>query len=641
MEDPVKTLFHLGGTMIVDKGFDIRNYLNLLDKNKKYNKINILNSTSQFSKFSNPKSPAKFNYDAYLTTTFNNIPSKNINFKKSGASFSFDLTKKKYFNTESRTNFDFKNNRTNNSNYNFLSTKNTSNLMYGRKTKGKKYCSTESNENFNVFKAIKEIKKNSQIPNITNIKKSPNRKFFITKINNNKIKQKAPLAYSNEYIDIVFDSKKLINKFNFRKGLELDPPEDLLTFSSKKKEISVKNTLSVLLNNESEKLLEKEKDFKIRYEKNKNILDSGIKDFENLTEEHKKVCKNIENCFDKLQKENNNLLNELIVYRSLNKNNVDEIQKVLEQIEHLREYALFVHYSLNKDVTRYSKNIFPDYRNERLDDYNKKIEKIRNFVINNYSIFWDNKYREEVKEELSFLEEPDLMIQKFNEIEVNIMRLLEMKDNLHIEFQEDLKNHKIILDELKARYEDAEKEYTKYENNLKIEMNQINSLKKKEIDYNSEILPLIGSLFFSIVEIFGEKDKQKMNYKSILNSKIDNNNVEICFREGERLLREQEDLLNNTLHSIKLYQEKDGRFFDRVMDETKQKNKMQKHLLYKKNKMDKFFEDEKKFIHKANKLTMISRKTEAPFHFPQKKTKKVVNYALIKRLEDEELLKYD
>ena len=641
MEDPIKTLFHLGGTMIVDKGFDIRSYLNLLDKTKKSNKFNVLNSTSQFSRFTNSKSPVKFNYDAYLTTTFNNIPSTNINFKKSAASFSTDLTKNKYFNTEGRTNLDFKNNRTNNSNNNFLSTKNTSNLMYNKKTKATKYYPTESNENFNIFKAIKEIKKNSQIPNISNIKKSPKRKLFLTKIHNNKSKDRAPLAYSKEYADIVFDSKKLINKFNFRKGLELDPPEDLLTFSSKKKEISVKNTLSVILNNESVKLLEKEKDYQNRYEKNKNKLDSDIKDFEDLTDEHKRVCKNIENCFDKLQKENNNLLNELIIYRSLNKNNVDEIQKVLEQIEYLREYALFVHYSLDKDISRYSKNIFPDYRNERLDDYNKKIEKIRNFVINNYSIFWDNKFREEVKEELSFLEDPEVMIQKFSEIEINIMRLLEMKDNLHIELQEDLKNHKIILDELKTRYANAEREYNKYEENLKIEMNQMNSLKQKEIDYNSEIIPLIGSLFFSIVEIFGEKDKQKMNYKSILNSKIDNNNVEICVQEGARILREQEDLLNNTLHAIKLYQEKDGRFFNQVMDETKQKNKMQKHLLYKKNKMDKLFEDEKKFISKANKLTMISRKTEAPFHFPQKKTKKVVNYALIKRLEDEELLKYD
>ena len=37
----------------------------------------------------------------------------------------------------------------------------------------------------------------------------------------------------------------------------------------------------------------------------------------------------------------------------------------------------------------------------------------------------------------------------------------------------------------------------------------------------------------------------------------------------------------------------------------------------------------------------MSRKTEAPYHSHQKKIKKVINYSLIKRLEDEELLKYD
>ena len=53
---------------------------------------------------------------------------------------------------------------------------------------------------------------------------------------------------------------------------------------------------------------------------------------EQYMDDNKKICKNIENCFDRLQKENNNLLNELIIYKSFNKSYVDEIQKVLEQI---------------------------------------------------------------------------------------------------------------------------------------------------------------------------------------------------------------------------------------------------------------------------------------------------------------------
>ena len=397
----------------------------------------------------------------------------------------------------------------------------------------------------------------------------------------------------------------------------------------------------VLLNNESKKLSSKEKEIKSRNEKNKNIIDTNFKNFEEFTDEHKQVCKNIENCFDKLKKENNNLLNELVIYRSLKKSHMDEIQKLLEQIENLRVYALFVHHSLEKDISRYEKNIFPDYRNEKLEEYEAKIEKVRNFVIKNYSIFWDNKYREEVKEELQFLQEPDLMINQFNEIEGNIMRLLDFKDNLCKEIQDDEKTHKIILDDLEKRYHQAEKEYKINEQNLNFEKNHINSLVRKENDYNSEFIGLIGDLFLNIVEIIGQNDKQKMNYKNILKGKIDKDNIDICIKEGERLLREKEDLLNNTLLKIKSYQEKDGRFFNQVMDETKQKNKMQKHLMYKKNKMDKQFETEAKVIDKTNKLKLISRKTEAPYHSPQKKIKKVINYALIKRLEDEELLKYD
>ena len=645
LDDPLKTLFHLGGTMVVDKGFDIKNYLNILEsrKNKNSRKLNILNSTSQFSTFNSNLKPEKFIYNAYLTSTFDN-KSSNKKFKKNIASFSTNLAKKNYINTSSSNNLDYKktNKTDSNSYYNFLSTKNSTNLLYNKINYKSRNSPTHVNENFNVFKAIKEIKKSSQKPTIINIKKSPNKKLFLTKIPNiYKNNPRAPLAYSREYVDTVFDSKKVLNNYNFRKGLELDIPDDLNTFSSKKKEISVNNVLIKLLNKESEKLYKKEKDFKARNENNKNIIETDIRDFEEYTDGHKIVCKGLENCLEKLKKENNNLINELIIYKSLNKNNMDEIQKLLEQIETLRGFALFVHQSLEKDTSRYEKSIFPDYRTEKLEDYDKKIEKIRNFVIKNYSIFWDNKYKEEVREELEFLEDPDIMIQKFNEIEGNIVRLLDLKDNLYKEMEEDAKNHKIILEDLESRLDEVEKEYKMYEKNIKMETSQISSLKRKETDYNSEYISLIGNLFLNIVEVFGKNDKLRFNYKSLLNGKIDKDNIDICLREGERLLREKEDLLNNTLLAIKSYQQNDKRFFTQVMDISKQKNKLQKHLLHKKNNLDQQIENEAKVNNKNNKIVLISRKTEPPYHSPQKKVKNVINYDLIKRLEDEELLKYD
>ena len=646
VDHPLNSLANFGGTINVDQDFDIKNYLNSIEGgdlsvNKKHKKDNILNSTSQFTTFNSNALPKNTIYNGYLMT-FNNVPSTKVKFKKSGASFSTDLTKKKYLNTTTSSylehKYNNKNNYTTNTNNNFLSTKNSSKLLYKRNNNLINKTAIQSNENFNVFKAIKEIKKSAQLPKLYNLKKSSNKKLFIT--NKNQENKKAPLAYSKEYVDIVFDSKRLINYYNFRKGLDLDTPDKLVSFSSKKKEISVNNVLINLLHNESEKLSVKEKIFKARNEKNKIALNNDLKDFEDFTDEQKQVCKSIENCYDKLLRENNTLLNELIKYKSINKSYADDIQKVLEQIENLRVYALFVHQSLEKDISRFEKSIFPDYRSEKLVDYNKKIENIRNFVIKNYSIFWDPSYAKELEEELEYLENPDLLLQKLHEIEGNIMRLLEFKNNLIKQSEEDEKKHKIILGELKSRYEDAEIDYKINEKNLKFELSQIDNLKKKEVDHNSELIELIGILFLNIVEVFGKNDKYKSNYKSILNGKIDKDNIYICLNEGRRILRENEDLLNNTLLLIKSYQEKDERFFNQVMDETKQKNKAQKHLMYKKNKMDIQFENEVKFIHKTNKIKILSRKTEAPYHSPQKKVKKVINLGQIKRLEDEELLKY-
>ena len=46
------------------------------------------------------------------------------------------------------------------------------------------------------------------------------------------------------------------------------------------------------------------------------------------------------------------------------------------------------------------------------------------------------------------------------------------------------------------------------------------------------------------------------------------------------------------------------------------------------------------YINKANKVPFIKRKTASPYHSPKKKEKNVINYDLIKKLEDEELIKF-
>lgn len=653
LNGPIKKSFHLGGTMVVDKSFDVKNYLNFIEKEanlkNKYKNLNLY-STSQFSTFNLNDKKGNFIYDAYNTTTFNHSPVPNKKVKKAGTFFSPDLNKKKYIYTATTGYMDYNSTfKSNDSYYNSPHSKNSTNFVYNVKSSSK-YSGTQTDENFNMNKVIKEIKKSYKIPKLFIKKKTSSHKASLktnrSKNNDRNINnynyERAPLAYKKEYFDTVCDSRKIINTYNMRKGLILDPPENLITFSKNKNNISVKNIIIDLLNKESERLNYKEKSLRSKLEKNKNILNSNIKEFEGFMEKQKNICKNIVYTYDNLQAGGGLILDEYIKYKAINKNYVDEIQKHLEQIERLRVYALFVHQSLGKDVSKYSKTIFPDFRPGKIiDDYDNKIEKIRNNVIHNYSMFWEPQHKEKLKEDIKFLDEPDLLIHKLNEIEKNIRRLMNIKDSILKDILSDEKEHNAVLDELKGKYEKEEKEYLKIKEEIDIETNSINKFKKRENEQNIDVVNLIGSLFIEIVNELGKNDKNRFNYNYILNGKIDKDNVDICIKEGERILKEQEAKLNSALLSIKLYQEKDERFLGQVMDEAKKRNKLQKQLLFKKNKINKQLEVEVQANSKANKLTLISKKIAIPYHhLPKKKEKKVIDYDLIKRLEDEELIKY-
>ena len=101
-----------------------------------------------------------------------------------------------------------------------------------------------------------------------------------------------------------------------------------------------------------------------------------------------------------------------------------------------------------------------------------------------------------------------------------------------------------------------------------------------------------------------------------------------------------EEFLNSKLFDIDSYKTNDSIFFNKFMNNMKKKLKEEQMISFRKNKENDLLGKNIKIINKANKVPLILRKTEAPYHSPKKKEKKVINYDLIKRLEDDELLKY-
>ena len=71
------------------------------------------------------------------------------------------------------------------------------------------------------------------------------------------------------------------------------------------------------------------------------------------------------------------------------------------------------------------------------------------------------------------------------------------------------------------------------------------------------------------------------------------------------------------------------------MNNMKKKMKEEQLIQFKKNKMTNLMGKNKQIIIKANKVPFISRKTEAPYHSPKKKSKIVINHGLIKKVEDD------
>ena len=638
-ENKINNLENLGNTMISSEKFDIKNYLSLYEKynpKKSRSKFNIYNSMTQFSTFNKKFKPVNIITEGNATSTNYKTASMDKNFSKNNK-INEDINI-----MTSTYNSNQKNEIKDLSFYKFPSTKSTSNFVNNRnKFNNNKYSPSQTNENesFNVFKAVKEIKKSCKFPKIINNKLNINNKIPIRNAYPISTKN-THIVYKDKYLSSILDSKNVINNYNYRKELELETDNDIKLFPIKTKTVALKNVLIDLMNNETAKLSEKENDLKVKNEQNEKVLLTELKEFNDFTEKQKQYCKNLEIFHENLVRQNEQLISQLVKFKINKKNYADETQKTLEQIESLRNYALFVHKALEKDCTRYENSIFPNYQDEKLGEYDKIIEQIKSNVINKYKIFWDKQYKEELKDELKFLNNTDSMFFRFNEIEGNIMRLLDEQFNIQKEMEREEKRGNEILKYLQARYDNTYEEYKSYEDKLIIEKNLFKGLTEKENELNIEYTQFIKDLFLNIVDVFGRFDKKKFDTHLLMKEKITKDNVDVFLREGERILRDMEEFLNSKLLAIDSYKINDSKFFNKFMNNMKKKMKEEQMILFKKNKMENLIGKNNKIINKANKVPFILRKTEAPYHSPKKKEKKVINYDLIKKLEDDELLKY-
>ena len=166
-ENKKNNLVNLGNTMMNSNNFDIKNYLNLYEKfqtKKSRKQLNIHNSMTQFSTFNTHFKPGNVITEGNVTST---------NYKTSSMDKEFVKKRKNdNLNIMTSTFIEKRNNKINDSSYfKFPSTKSSTNFVNNRNKINKKFKPNQTNndnESFNVFKAVKEIKKSFQFPKIFN-----------------------------------------------------------------------------------------------------------------------------------------------------------------------------------------------------------------------------------------------------------------------------------------------------------------------------------------------------------------------------------------------------------------------------------------------------------------------------------------
>ena len=613
IQNQTENLFHINSISICDKDFDLTNYLEIIQEKEKIEKKNRSLFSKRFPHFNYSKLQKSNKILSPLKTNFNNFLSNTTTSKKSLGKIS----------TPTYINTNYSNYNTNNISTNYSKNQNTTNFFMNTKSRTNFYYSSKNliksklnsiynynkknkNDYFNVYKTVKKIKISSRDK--------------MSKNNEN-------LVYNTQYIDSVLDAYKLLNNYYDRKKIELDQPESINTFLTQNKEIAVKNVMLKLMNDEIEKSNEKEKNNSKIIENNIKTMKNDEKNFEHYTNIQKATCKNIENLLIKLQNENNRLLEEERINKGYNKLCQDDIIKVLDQIDDLRIYAIFVNQVIGKDTTKFQNCVMPPLNETQ------KYDQIASDVIENYKLYLTDKNNSEFE----LLNDPDILLNRFNEIELGIVRLMKNKEEIIAQTKQYHEQNIKNLSELNRRYNDLQNEYEIEKIRYERECTAMNSLKSRDYiinenkeyeNYIKELNKCMSLIFNKINFLDKKKQKEKEKY-----------NLDFYLNDTLKILSEKEALINILLEQIGNYVKNDARFFNKVIDNIKTANKERKMAEFKKNRHAAM--NEAKTKKKIEKLIFINRRCGTIVHKDNKKEKQPIDYKLIKRLENEELLTYE
>ena len=447
------------------------------------------------------------------------------------------------------------------------------------------YVSNEENK-FNVLKKIQSIKHMTR----NNGANELNKNF------------KTNIAFNKKNINVVFEPRNQILNYKKRNLNKLTDKNGFVSkFIHENKIIGLENYMIKLLKNESQKLKIKLNEDNMKLENKELKLTKNKEEFISIIEKQNNSFKKIRDSLHKMYKQINELEQKELSNKIIEKAYNEQILKILENLEEIRNYAKFISEILKKIIlTNQNKNSSKkiDYRN------------LTSNAINNYKFSLDRNEEDE-KELKEIFNDPNLIISKFIEIQDNVLKII--NDNLENEIQ-NKKNRKEandLIKEMKIRYNFLQNELKKL---IKLYEKESKDLPITSKFCGIEDIKQVTNLIYEIYYYLCDSDEnlliknQSMKIKDIIN-------------ECNHKLKIKENKISEYIKILDIMERENPKLFFQMVNLRKFDNKEEK-LMEQKKLLKKLDEEKKsKSERRFNKIIIKSRKTEAPF-----KSFRTINY---------------
>ena len=454
------------------------------------------------------------------------------------------------------------------------------------------YVSNEENK-FNVLKKIQSIKHMTR----NNGANELNKNF------------KTNIAFNKKNINVVFEPRNQILNYKKRNLNKLTDKKGFVSkFIHENKLIGLENYMIKLLKNESQKLKIKLNEDNMKLENKELKLTKNKEEFFSIIEKQNNSFKEIRDSLHKMYKQINKLEQKELSNKIIEKAYNEQILKILENLEEIRNYAKFISEILKRDKGKFDKIILTNQNKNS----SKKIDyrNLTSNAINNYKFSLDRNEEDE-KELKEIFNDPNLIISKFIEIQDNVLKII--NDNLENEIQ-NKKNRKEandLIKEMKIRYNFLQNELKKL---IKLYEKESKDLPITSKFCGIEDIKQVTNLIYEIYYYLCDSDEnlliknQSMKIKDIIN-------------ECNHKLKIKENKISKYIKILDIMERENPKLFFQMVNLRKFDNKEEK-LMEQKKLLKKLDEEKKsKSERRFNKIIIKSRKTEAPF-----KSFRTINY---------------